>query len=114
MVGGGVWSQWAQHPPPVSLGLLGAEFPAGICLLLLIGAFILVGLKTFLNASDLARRSPGCCCFELLGDVALRTDTGDWWLLVPGRSRDWYRPKGRSTRASVGGCGYHLDLRGRV
>lgn len=26
-------------------------------------------------------RSPRCCCFELLGDMALRLDTGHFWLV---------------------------------
>lgn len=30
-------------------------------------------------------KSPRCCCFELLGDMALRLDTGHFWLLVSGQ-----------------------------
>lgn len=32
-------------------------------------------------------RSPGCFCFELSGDVALRLDTGHCCVLVPGTGR---------------------------
>lgn len=38
----------------------------------------------------------------------------DGWPLVAGRSRDWYRPEGRSAQASVGSCGHRRDLRGGV
>ena len=59
----------------------------GFCLLVLADVLIILYLKTFRNASGISQRIPGCCCcFELLGDVVLRMDTGHCQLLVPGTS----------------------------